>query len=74
MKKSFLVANLLEAAPNLNLAKLFRFSASLERCLPLFSEGLLNEGQVLLSLSDCLPSEIFFLLSAMRRKELAIGR
>lgn len=72
LNKSFLVANLLEAVPDLNLAKLLWFSTSLKRCLPLFSEGLLNEeGQVLLSLSDCLPSKIFFLLSAMRRKELA---
>lgn len=43
------------------LGKLLSFSGSLERWHPFFSEGPLNEGQLLLFLSDCLLSKVFFL-------------
>lgn len=48
----------------------FRFIGKVS---PFVLRGAPNEGQILVSLSDCLPSKIFFLLSAMRKKELAIG-
>lgn len=51
----------------------FGFSGSLERCLSLFSEGLLNESQFLLSLSECLLSKFFFFSLLSTRKEQVIG-